>query len=111
MYGAEGLGQARRRLAEFYDWCTEADVDELTRLAKTVKVWEHEVLAHHATGLSNGPTEAVNLLIEKIRRIGHGFRNFDNYRLRLILCCGVRWQTRPTLESEAVTHAWSRRAP
>jgi hypothetical protein len=25
-----------------------------------------------------GPNEAVNLLIEKIRPIGHGFRSFEN---------------------------------
>jgi len=27
----------------------------------------------------------MNLLIKKIERVGHGFRNFDNYRLRLLL--------------------------
>lgn len=42
-------------------------------------------------GLSNVPTEAINLLIKKIKRVGHGFRNFDNYRLRLLLHCGVDW--------------------
>ncbi len=25
--------------------------------------------------------------------MGFGFRNFDNYRLRLLLHCGVDWQT------------------
>lgn len=25
--------------------------------------------------------------------VGFGFRNFDNYRLRLLLHCGVDWQT------------------
>ena len=40
---------------------------------------------------SNGPTEAVNLLVEKIRRIGHGYRRFDHYRLRLLLHCGIEW--------------------
>jgi len=34
---------------------------------------------------SNGGTEAINLLIEKTRRLAHGFRNFDNYRLRILL--------------------------
>jgi len=47
-------------------------------------------------GCSNGPTEAVNLLIKKVKRVGHGFRNFTNYRLRLLLHCGVRWQTHQT---------------
>ncbi len=44
-------------------------------------------------GVSNGPTEAVNLLIKRIKRVGFTFRNFDNYRLRRLLRCGVDWQT------------------
>ncbi len=53
-----------------------------------------EFLAYFDTGgVSNGLTEAINLLIEKIKRAGHGFRNFDNYRLRLLLHCGVTWHT------------------
>jgi transposase len=96
VYAAVDHRHARRRLVAFYQWCADADVPELTRLANTISAWQPEVLAYHTTGLSNGPTEAVNLLIEKVRRIGHGFRNFDNYRLRLLLRCGVKWQTRRT---------------
>src|SRR4029450_232229 len=40
-------------------------VAELSRLPRTVRIWEAEVLAFHITGgCSNGPTEAVNLLIK-----------------------------------------------
>ena len=85
--------QARRHLAHFYAHCAKTDIAELDRLAKTVRRWEHEILGWHRTGLSNGPTEAMNLLIKKIKRVGHGFRNFDNYRLRLLLYCGTEWQT------------------
>lgn len=49
------------------------------------------MLAYHDTGLSNGPSEAMNLLVKKIKRVGHGFRNFDKYRLWLWLHCGVVW--------------------
>ncbi len=61
------------------------------RLSRTIRRWEPEILAWHATRLTNGPTEAVNLLVKKIKRVGHGFRNFENYRLRLLLHCGVSW--------------------
>jgi transposase len=47
-------------------------------------------------GLFQRPTEAVNLLIKKVKRLGHGFRNFANYRLRLPLHCGLTWQTSQT---------------
>ncbi len=69
---------------------------ECRRLARTIRAWEAEVLAFHTTGRSNGPTEGINLLIKKVKRVGHGFRNFNNYRLRLLLHCGVQWQTAPT---------------
>jgi transposase len=85
-------------LDRFYHWCDGIQVAELSRLARTVRAWEAEILAFHATGgCSNGPTEAVNLLIKKVKRVGHGFRNFANYRLRLLLHCGVRWQTHRTV--------------
>ena len=97
VYAAVGMPAARAALERFYRWADGVQVAELSRLARTVRAWEAEILALHATdGCSNGPTEAVNLLIKKVKRVGHGFRNFANYRLRLLLHCGVRWQTHQT---------------
>jgi transposase len=97
VYAASDLAHARAALGRFYRWSDGVEVAELSRLARTVRAWEAEILAWHATGgCSNGPTEAVNLLIKKVKRVGHGFRNFANYRLRLLLHCGVRWQTHRT---------------
>jgi transposase len=97
VYAAAGMPAARAALERFYRWADGVGVVELSRLAGTVRAWEAEILAWHATGgCSNGPTEAVNLLIKKVKRVGHGFRNFANYRLRLLLHCGVSWQTHRT---------------
>jgi transposase len=97
IYASDGRTAARVALGRFYRWADGVGVPELSRLARTVRAWEGEILAWHATkGCSNGPTEAVNLLIKKVKRVGHGFRNFDNYRLRLLLHCGVRWQASQT---------------
>jgi len=97
VYAAVGLPAARAALERFYRWADGVGVAELARLARTVRAWEVEILAWHATdGCSNGPTEAINLLVKKVKRVGHGFRNFTNYRLRLLLHCGVTWQTHRT---------------
>ncbi len=59
---------------------------EVARLGRTLRAWRQQILAYFATkGVSNGGTEAINLLIEKTRRIAHGFRNYTNYRLRILL--------------------------
>ncbi len=96
VYAAANLQRARWRLVCFYEHAAEADVPELTRLATTVSRWEQEILNFHVTRISTGPVEAQNLVTEKVRRIEHGMRNFENYRLRLLLHSGVQWNTQPT---------------
>jgi transposase len=61
-------------------------IPEIARLGRTLRAWRQQVLAYFDTdGISNGGTEAINLIIEKTRRLAHGFRNFGNYRLRILL--------------------------
>lgn len=101
VYATTDVDEAGMRLGAFHDHCRQAEVRELTRLSRTVRRWQPQVLAWHTTALTNGPTEAVNLLVKKVKRVGHGFRNFDNYRLRLLLHCGVQWQTPRTASMRA----------
>jgi transposase len=86
--------EGRRQAEKLLDRLPTCPIPEIARLGRTLRSRRAEFLAYFDTdGANNGPTEAINLLVEKIRRIGHGFRNFDNYRLRLQLHCGVIWHT------------------
>ncbi len=77
--------------------CAADDVEEIRALGRTLASWRTEILAHHTTGASNGPTEGLNLCVKKVKRCGHGFRSFKNYRLRVLLHAGgVTWPTRPS---------------
>lgn len=61
-------------------------VPEVTRLGRTLTAWKTEFLAHFDhPDVSNGPTENLNLKIKNTKRIARGYRNFTNYRLRLLL--------------------------
>jgi transposase len=71
-------------------------IGEVARLGRTLRAWRTQVLAYFETGgVSNGGTEAINLLIEKTRRIAHGFRTFDHYRLRILLAASGTRRWRP----------------
>lgn len=94
LYGEPTRARAERRLLGWFTRVAEHEIPELLRLARTLDTWRRELLAYFDTGgVSNGPTEAINALIKKVKRVGHGFRNFENYRLRLLLHCGVDWHT------------------
>jgi transposase len=95
-YASKTPATARRRLDRFYAHATSARVKEVSRLARTVKRWEFEILTFFETHASNAGSEAMNLITEKLRRNAHGFRNFENYRLRLLLHSGVKWNTPST---------------
>lgn len=83
VYAAPDLNRARR-LDRFYWACALPGVAEPARPGGTISAWEAPLLAYFTTaGTSNGPTEAINLLIKRIKRVGFGFRTFANYRLRL----------------------------
>jgi len=77
--------------------CLSDDVDEIRTLGRTLRRWRNEIVAHHHTGASNGPTEGLNLLVKKVKRCGHGFKRFDHYRLRVLLHTGgINWNRPPT---------------
>jgi transposase len=77
--------------------CRADEVAEIRSLGATLASWRTEILARHSTGASNGPTEGLNLCVKKVKRCGHGFRRFDNYRLRVLLHTGgVTWPERPS---------------
>jgi transposase len=97
LYREHSRDRAERRLLRWFTEIAEHDIPELIRLARTLDAWRDELLAYFDTGgVSNGPTEAVNGLIKKVKRVGHGYRNFANYRLRLLLHCGTDWHTPTT---------------
>jgi transposase len=73
-------------------------ISEVARLGRTLRAWRTQILAYFDTsGVSNGGTEAINLIIEKVRRLAHGFKDFDHYRLRIMLAADGRrpYRTRP----------------
>ncbi|MDD3182013.1 MAG: transposase [Alphaproteobacteria bacterium] len=62
--------------------------DLFKTLGKTLKSWGTEILRMFTVPYSNGPTEGFHRKMKLIQRRAYGFRNFENYRLRVIVLCG-----------------------
>jgi len=88
-YRTTAPAQARLLLEELVQHCLKKAMSpEVQRLGRTLQRWSDKICNFHIARLSNGPTEALNNLIKRIKRVGFGFRNFDNYRVRALLYAG-----------------------
>lgn len=88
-YRTQDPDEARRILEELQHHCLKrAMPPEIRRLGRTIRTWFDKLCNYHLARVSNGPTEALNNLVKRIKRIGFGFRNFENYRIRALLYAG-----------------------
>ncbi len=60
---------------------------EIQRLGCNHQAWFDKIANFHLARVSNGPTENL-IKLNCIKRIGFGFRNFENYRIRALLSVG-----------------------
>ncbi|MBT3526362.1 MAG: ISL3 family transposase, partial [Bdellovibrionales bacterium] len=54
------------------------------RLRKTLMKWRKEILNYFKTRITNARTEGYNNVAKSIIKRSYGFRNFNNYRLRVL---------------------------
>jgi len=88
-YRTRDPDEAKAILEELQTHCRRrAMPPEVQKLGRTIRDWFDKIANFHLARVSNGPTEALNNLIKRIKRIGFGFRNFENYRIRALLYAG-----------------------
>ncbi|MHB8191555.1 MAG: transposase [Ferrimicrobium sp.] len=54
-------------------------------MGKTLRSWPNVILAWHTSGVTNGPTESMNNLIKRIKRMAPAMTNFVNLSVRALL--------------------------
>ena len=88
-YHAKDLSEGQRIAQKVVESFHTCPIPEIARLGRTLRRWRDAFLAYFTTNRSsNGGTEAINGIIELHRRLARGFRNPDNYRLRMLLAAG-----------------------
>lgn len=82
--------------------------DLFKTLGKTLKSWQHEILRMFVFPYSNGITEGFHRKMKLIQRRAYGFRNFENYRLRVIVLCGHLQDERLMITTPRCPNLWCR---
>lgn len=94
--GLLGVKQRTRRqcgrlvphLLRMIDQLKASGFDPLRQLGKTLDSWKEEIARMWRFTKNNGITEGFHTKMEMISRRAFGFKNFENYRLRVRVLCG-----------------------
>ena len=80
--------RVKRKLPGFLALIEQLKASPLRALAKTLTAWLEPIVAMWRFSKNNGITEGFHTKMEMMTRRAYGFRNFDNYRLRVLTHCG-----------------------
>lgn len=82
------MKDAEKAVKLLNDWvvrCAMSDISELKNCAKTYTNWITEIRNSLTVPYSNGPMEGYNNKIKTLKRVSFGFRNFTNFKARILL--------------------------
>lgn len=76
------------KLIESIDRLFASGFENMKTLARTLQSWMEPIARMWRFTKNNGITEGFHRKMKLIQRIAYGFRNFENYRMRVIAHCG-----------------------
>lgn len=71
----------------FKEVIRESQIPELLSFNRTLDHWRDQILNYYDCNITNGPTEGLNHKIKNIKRRAYGFRNDENFEIRVKLEC------------------------
>ena len=80
--------RVKRLLPKFLKLIRQLSLTPARALADTLTSWLEPIVAMWRFSKSNGITEGFHTKMEMLSRRAFGFRNFENYRLRVLALCG-----------------------
>ena len=72
---------------EFLTYASNCNLPEFNKHLQTYFKWHKYIINSFYTSYSNGITEGLNTKIKTLKMISFGFRNFKNFRLRILMSC------------------------
>jgi transposase len=78
VYFAPSRALAEQELKKWYNWAIRSQIEQVKKVARTVKSHWNGILSWFDSKLSNGYVEAVNGLIQSAKRRARGYRTTKN---------------------------------
>lgn len=82
------IEEAKVYFQSWYTWTTRSQLAPIVKVAAMLKRHLEGVLAYITHRITNAMSEGFNSRIQSIKSAARGFRNFENYRTRILFFCG-----------------------
>jgi len=82
--------QAQERLRTFKMFASTSDIPEFQPCLTMLHNWQAYILNAFDCHYSNGFTEGCNNTIKVLKRIAYGYRNFNNFRRRILMTLNAK---------------------
>lgn len=80
--------QGRRFFQAWYAWASRCRLAPVVKAAQRIKAHFERIVTWFAHRISNASAEGFNSKIQALKSAARGFRNFENYRTRILFFCG-----------------------
>jgi transposase len=84
----QAAGWARRFFRDWFGWISRSRLKPMIAVARMLKRHLENLLTYLKHRITNAVTEGLNSKIQSIKSAARGFRNFQNYRTRILFFCG-----------------------
>ena len=84
----QGEGWARRFFKDWFGWVSRSQLKPMVEVAQMLKRHLDNLLTYLKHHITNAVTEGLNSKIQNLKSAARGFRNFRNYRIRILFFCG-----------------------
>jgi transposase len=81
-------GWARRFFKDWFGWVSRSRLKPMIAVAQMLKRHLENILTYLKHHITNAVTEGLNSKIQNLKAAARGFRNFQNYRIRILFFCG-----------------------
>lgn len=89
-----GLWEQRSRAAgerwyqRWYSWAVRSRLTPVKKVAAMVKRHLHNVLTYFKHRITNAGSEAINSVVQMLKKRAFGYRSFENFRTVVLFRCG-----------------------
>lgn len=88
LWRCESESHAQQFYIPWHSWAMHCRIPAVVEVAKTIAAHLQGIFNYFTYRITNGPSEALNNVIQSLKKMAYGFRSFTNFQTRILFKLG-----------------------